>query len=245
VPATLLKKCKSPSSFTLLTSPAKAFNNSTNTTTLPKSTTTTTVITASAENNASKRRSTTPDKGLSYGAPHSPLTNTTTSSNHEDSLMSSAHSMIGSDSLSQPLSPALSKVNISNIENFNDLTENKKEDDFLFQIGRRGRAVSEFMNPQAVCANSEFIYVTDSNNQKIEAFGHNGEYKFSLGWNSASGNSKIRRPIGIDCTSDGKILVVDYEFKCVNVYEENGKLLNRICQNRLLGKTMFFYSNLK
>jgi hypothetical protein len=179
----------------------------------------------------------TPENGLSYGAPpHSPLTNTTTLSSREDSLMSSAHSMIGSDSLS----PALSTVNISNMENFNDLTENKKEDDFLFQIGRRGRAVSEFMNPQAVCANSEFIYVTDSNNQKIEAFGHNGEYKFSLGWNNASGNGKIRRPIGIDCKSDGKILVVDYEFKCVNVYEENGKFLNRICQNRLLGKTIFF-----
>ena len=162
------------------------------------------------------------------------MTTSSTNSNNDDSLMSSAHSIL-SDSLSSPLSPALSKINISNIENFNDLTDGKKEDDFLFQIGRRGRAFSEFMNPQAVCATSEHIYVTDSNNQKIEAFAHNGEFKFSLGLNSTNLNSKIRRPIGIDCKSDGKILVVDYELKCVNVYEETGKYLNRICQNRLLG----------
>jgi hypothetical protein len=236
VPAASLKKTKSPSSFSLQTSPPPAKHMNIKS-----------LLMASQKSPPSShaKLSVSPEKhSLSLlqcgGGSTSPIN--TLSNYNEDSLMSSAHSMAGSDSnsaMSNPLSPALSKINISNIENFNDLTENKKEDDFLFQIGRRGRAVSEFMNPQAVCATGEYIYVTDSNNQKIEAFGHNGEYKFSLGWNGMNVGSKIRRPIGIDCKTDGKILVVDYEFKCVNVYEETGKFVTRICQNRLLGEIFF------
>lgn len=138
---------------------------------------------------------------------------------HDDSVMSSAQSVL-SDSLSSPISPALSKTNISSYL-MNDLSNNGSskqeglEDDFLFQIGRRGRAHSEFMNPQAVCATAEYIYVTDSNNQKIEAFSHNGEYKFTMG--SSPTAKIIRRPIGIDSNLEGKILCVDYEYK-VNIF---------------------------
>jgi tripartite motif-containing protein 2/3 len=66
-------------------------------------------------------------------------------------------------------------------------------------------------------------------------FAHNGEFKFSLGGNLQSTAKILRRPIGIDSTSDNRILVVDYEFKCVNVFEENGKFLSKICQGKLLG----------
>ena len=120
----------------------------------------------------------------------------------------------------------------------------------------KGRNCAEFLNPQAICATAEFIYISDSNNQKIDVFSHSGEYKFNLGSNillfissnnlnyiiifkiqdSLPNTSRvIRRPIGIESTQDKKILVVDYEYKCVNVFEENGKFLNRICQSRLLG----------
>lgn len=163
-----------------------------------------------------------------------------TNTNNDDSMMSSAPSIV-SDSLSSPISPALSKTNISNLINFNELMLLNNdgqvyEDDFLYQIGRRGRGSSEFMNPQAVCATNDNIYVTDSNNQKIDVFSHNGDYKFTLGANVSGTQAKIvRRPIGIDATVDGRILVVDYECKCVNVYEENGRFISKICQGKLLG----------
>jgi hypothetical protein len=132
------------------------------------------------------------------------------------------------------INPNLPKANLAKAFESSTVDFTRKEDDFLFKIGVRGRGNAEFMNPQAVCATNDYIYVTDSNNQKIDVFSHNGEFKFSLG--SANNNSKIiKRPIGIDSTLDGKILVVDYEYKCVNVFEENGKFLNRICQNKLLG----------
>ncbi|CAF0704326.1 unnamed protein product [Brachionus calyciflorus] len=150
-------------------------------------------------------------------------------SSNDNSIISSAHSNL-SDSLSDPTSPRLSK---SNIQNLNEIF-NKEEDDFLFQIGRRGRSVSEFMNPQAVCATSESIYVTDSNNQKIDVFSHSGEFKFSMETQISSNLKLVKRPCGIVSGLD-KILVVDYEFKCVNVFEENGKFVKKICQNKLLG----------
>ncbi len=80
-----------------------------------------------------------------------------------------------------------------------------------------------------------FFHISDSNNQKVDVFAHNGEFKFSLGGNLQSTAKILRRPIGIDSTSDNRILVVDYEFKCVNVFEENGKFLSKICQGKLLG----------
>lgn len=174
---------------------------------------------------------------------------------HDDSVVSSAASSSvpsgrDRDSLSpSTISPAVSKTNINlsmassalfmssstSLARLNGANGaagfmNGAEDDFLFQIGRRGRAHSEFMNPQAVCATADTIYITDSSNQKIEAFSHNGEYKFTLGapTNHNSSNSSIhntsftataatakiiRRPIGIDSNCKGKILCVDYELK--------------------------------
>ena len=151
-------------------------------------------------------------------------------SSNDDSLMSSVPSVL-SDSLSNPTSPRLSKMSLANFSE-----ASKDEDDFLFQIGQRGRHPSEFMNPQAVCATNDSIYVTDSNNQKIDVFSHSGEFKFSMSTQSGSSGSKIvKRPCGIVSAPDRKILVVDYEFKCVNVFEENGKFIKKICHGKLLG----------
>ncbi|RNA06035.1 tripartite motif-containing 2-like isoform X1, partial [Brachionus plicatilis] len=150
-------------------------------------------------------------------------------SSNDDSLMSSVPSVL-SDSLSNPTSPRLSKLNLAN---FSEL--NKEEDDFLFQIGQRGRHSSEFMNPQAVCATNDSIYVTDSNNQKIDVFSHGGEFKFSMTTTGASNTKIVKRPCGIVSGPGKKILVVDYELKCVNVFEENGKFVKKICHGKLLG----------
>jgi len=137
-----------------------------------------------------------------------------------------------------PLTDLIVDVNNNQIEPGQidpDTSKICKEDDFLFQIGSRGRNNAEFLNPQAVCATNDFIYISDSNNQKVDVFAHNGEFKFSLAGNLHSTSKIIRRPIGIDSTFEKKILVVDYEFKCVNAFEENGKFLGKMCQGKLLG----------
>jgi len=58
------------------------------------------------------------------------------------------------------------------------------QDDFVFQIGKHGRGKAEFMNPQAICATHNRIYISDSNNQKIDVFTLSGEYKSSFDTNA-------------------------------------------------------------
>lgn len=46
----------------------------------------------------------------------------------------------------------------------------------------------------------------------------------------------LRRPIGITkLDNENKILIADYENKCVNIFDLNGKYQKKICQNKLLG----------
>lgn len=142
-------------------------------------------------------------------------------------------------SLHNHVVPILSKQgdqsNENSLNEFMNNANNIRRDDYLFRIGNRGRGIAEFLNPQAVCATDHLIYITDSNNQKIDVFNHAGDYKFSMGSSLAFNSKIIRRPCGIVATPDSKVLVVDYEYKCVNVFEETGKYVGRICQNRLLG----------
>jgi hypothetical protein len=151
------------------------------------------------------------------------------------SLISESVSSFNNHQVVPILSKQGDQSNENSINEFMNNTNNIRRDDYLFRIGTRGRGIAEFLNPQAVCATDQFIYITDSNNQKIDVFNHAGDYKFSLGSSLAFNSKTIRRPCGIVATSDSKILVVDYEYKCVNVFEDSGKYVSRICQNRLLG----------
>ena len=46
----------------------------------------------------------------------------------------------------------------------------------------------------------------------------------------------LRRPVGIEITSDNRVLVSDYEQKCVYMFEEeSGKFISRMCLNKLIG----------
>ncbi len=54
----------------------------------------------------------------------------------------------------------MSKLNAASRQSQSDISlRNLKEDDFLFQIGSRGRNQAEFLNPQAVCATNDYIYI--------------------------------------------------------------------------------------
>lgn len=113
---------------------------------------------------------------------------------------------------------------------------------FSLLIGSHGRGSGEFLNPQSVCLTEHLIYITDSSNQKIDVFDYNCDFKFSF---SSKNRATIRRPIGIVASLDGeKMLVSDYEGKCVNVFNaRNGKFLHKTCENKLLGPKGVFVTN--
>ena len=112
------------------------------------------------------------------------------------------------------------------------------KDDLKVAIGSKGRGKAEFLNPQSVCIANKLIYATDSNNHRIHVFTLDGEFKFSFGASQIQSTTSIslRRPIGItSCINEKKILIADYEHKCVFVYDQNGKYESKIGQTRLLG----------
>ena len=55
------------------------------------------------------------------------------------------------------------------------------EGDYLFTIGKRGRANGEFMGPLGIEVDSTgLIYVADKDNHRVQVFDRNGKHKFSF-----------------------------------------------------------------
>jgi DNA-binding beta-propeller fold protein YncE len=125
------------------------------------------------------------------------------------------------------------------VNNSNDYYTEKGA--FLYSIGERGRGKGQFMNPQAVCSlttstENKLLFATDSNNQKIDAFDHDGTFQFSFTTGASLMSRIIRRPVGICCNSNNdKVYVTDYEYRCVNVFDLDGHFINRIHHKGLLG----------
>ena len=131
-----------------------------------------------------------------------------------------------------------SKQGDSGIEVKSIKNDSKLKDDLSLIIGRKGRGKAEFLNPQSVCTADDLIYVTDSNNQRVNVFTIDGTFKFCFGNQTNSGNTVValRRPIGITTIiSENKILVCDYEQKCVSIYDLNGKYQSKFGLNKLIG----------
>ncbi|CAG0919786.1 unnamed protein product [Notodromas monacha] len=108
-------------------------------------------------------------------------------------------------------------------------------DDLLGRIGRKGRAVGEFANPQGVCCLPEgTIAVSDSNNQCVQVFTEKGECVLRFG-TRGRGVGQLQRPTGISTLPNGNFVIADYENRCLSVFDASGKFLSRVGVNKLLG----------
>ena len=111
---------------------------------------------------------------------------------------------------------------------------NPVEDDMLTKIGDKGRNKGEFTNPQGICSHAGKILVADSNNQNVQVFSTNGEYKHRFGLRGRQ-TGQLQRPTGVAVTLNGNYLVADYENKWISVFSPDGKYINRIGHGKLLG----------
>ena len=77
-------------------------------------------------------------------------------------------------------------------------------------------------NPRDVAlAPSGLVYVTDSNNDRIQIFNPDGSYYATLGNGWGTGNYQFKWPTGLFITADGTIYVADYNNQRVQVYNSN------------------------
>ncbi|KAJ0022333.1 hypothetical protein NQD34_009823 [Periophthalmus magnuspinnatus] len=115
--------------------------------------------------------------------------------------------------------------------------ENPIEDELIYRVGQwtRGRDKGEFTNLQGISASSNGrIVVADSNNQCIQIFSNDGQFKMRFGVRGRS-PGQLQRPTGVTVDSNGDIIVADYDNRWITIFSSDGKFKNKIGAGRLMG----------
>jgi tripartite motif-containing protein 71 len=76
-------------------------------------------------------------------------------------------------------------------------TENLTESyEFVAKWGSYGSGAGQFINPRGIAVDTDYVYVVDSGNNRIQKFTRNGE--FVMAWGSpGSGDGQFNNPQGI------------------------------------------------
>uniref|UniRef100_A0A3P9KVD2 RING-type E3 ubiquitin transferase n=1 Tax=Oryzias latipes TaxID=8090 RepID=A0A3P9KVD2_ORYLA len=113
--------------------------------------------------------------------------------------------------------------------------ENPIEDELIYRVGTRGRDKGEFTNLQGISASSNGrIVVADSNNQCIQVFSNDGQFKMRFGVRGRS-PGQLQRPTGVTVDVNGDIIVADYDNRWISIFSSDGKFKNKIGAGRLMG----------
>uniref|UniRef100_A0A3B4UCY3 RING-type E3 ubiquitin transferase n=1 Tax=Seriola dumerili TaxID=41447 RepID=A0A3B4UCY3_SERDU len=90
----------------------------------------------------------------------------------------------------------------------------------------RGRDKGEFTNLQGISTSSNGrIVVADSNNQCIQVFSNDGQFKMRFG--NKIGAGRLMGPKGVAVDKNGHIITVDNKACCVFIFQSNGKLVTK------------------
>uniref|UniRef100_A0A3B3CST1 Tripartite motif-containing protein 2 n=1 Tax=Oryzias melastigma TaxID=30732 RepID=A0A3B3CST1_ORYME len=114
-------------------------------------------------------------------------------------------------------------------------TQNPIEDDLIFKIGTKGRNKGEFTNLQGVAAScGGRILIADSNNQCVQVFSNEGEFKSRFGVRGRT-PGQLQRPTGVAVHPSGDIIIADYDNKWVSIFTSEGKFKAKLGSGRLMG----------
>uniref|UniRef100_A0A665V901 RING-type E3 ubiquitin transferase n=1 Tax=Echeneis naucrates TaxID=173247 RepID=A0A665V901_ECHNA len=111
--------------------------------------------------------------------------------------------------------------------------ENPIEDELIYRVGSRGRERGEFTNLQGISASSNGrVVVADSNNQCIQVFSNDGQFKMRFGVRGRSPGQlrllgRLMGPKGVAVDKNGHIITVDNKACCVFIFQSNGKLVTK------------------
>ncbi|XP_062423552.1 tripartite motif-containing protein 3 isoform X3 [Rhea pennata] len=101
--------------------------------------------------------------------------------------------------------------------------ENPIEDELIFRVGSRGREKGEFTNLQGISTSSTGrIVVADSNNQCVQVFSNEGQFRLRFGVRGRS-PGQLQRPTGVTVDMNGDIIIADYDNRWVSIFSPEGK----------------------
>lgn len=113
--------------------------------------------------------------------------------------------------------------------------ENPIEDELIFRVGSRGREKGEFTNLQGISTSSSGrIVVADSNNQCVQVFSNEGQFRLRFGVRGRS-PGQLQRPTGVTVDMNGDIIIADYDNRWVSIFSPEGKFKTKIGAGRLMG----------
>ncbi|XP_053934861.1 tripartite motif-containing protein 3 [Cuculus canorus] len=113
--------------------------------------------------------------------------------------------------------------------------ENPIEDELIFRVGTRGREKGEFTNLQGISTSSNGrIVVADSNNQCVQVFSNEGQFRLRFGVRGRS-PGQLQRPTGVTVDTNGDIIIADYDNRWVSIFSPEGKFKTKIGAGRLMG----------
>ncbi|XP_019386040.1 PREDICTED: tripartite motif-containing protein 3 isoform X1 [Crocodylus porosus] len=113
--------------------------------------------------------------------------------------------------------------------------ENPIEDELIFRVGSRGREKGEFTNLQGISTSSTGrIVVADSNNQCVQVFSNEGQFRLRFGVRGRS-PGQLQRPTGVTVDTNGDIIIADYDNRWISVFSPEGKFKTKIGAGRLMG----------
>jgi DNA-binding beta-propeller fold protein YncE len=114
------------------------------------------------------------------------------------------------------------RLYVSDTENMKIHVLDKTTGETLFDFGRRGGGEGEFLHPTNLAMGSdETLYVTDTNNFRLQHFTLDGEYIRSIG-DIGVAPGKFARPKGVALDRDERIYIVDAAFENVQVFDSSG-----------------------
>ena len=98
------------------------------------------------------------------------------------------------------------------------------------------KSPGELNSPRGIAIhyNTGNVYITDKDNHRVQVFSCNGDYLFKF-------SEKMNEPVGI-CISQNKVFVTQCSGHCINMYEQEGKLIKSV-GSKGNGRAQFKYSN--
>ncbi|KAK7878153.1 hypothetical protein WMY93_031199 [Mugilogobius chulae] len=100
--------------------------------------------------------------------------------------------------------------------------------------GTKGRNKGEFTNLQGVAASADKVLIADSNNQCVQIFSNEGQFRSRFGVRGRT-PGQLQRPTGVAVHPNGDIIIADYDNKWVSIFTCEGKFKNKIGTGKLMG----------
>jgi DNA-binding beta-propeller fold protein YncE len=97
----------------------------------------------------------------------------------------------------------------------------RSDGSFVLQFGARGLEPGQFLEPLGVAADANRIVVADGLAARVQVFDQTGRFLFYI-WNRGTHAQELARPVDVELTADGRILVSDQVQHRVHVYDANG-----------------------